>query len=195
MQSANVEVPITVTGRHVSVTDPIREYAFKKIEGLHLDYPRIIEAKAILDVEKDRHIAEIILYCANHITIEASSETADLYASIDETISKIARRMRKHKTKLLKSHRPRRQEVRDVEEQIMAAEASEHHDEEEEPPIVHRESYRIRPMFVTDALMEMELSERAFLLFHNAKNDRLSAVYRRRDGSYGLIEPEMPNQS
>ena len=65
MQSANVDPNITVTVRHEQVTDSLRDYATGKIEGIHLDYPRIIEAKAILDVQKNRHIAEIILFCAS----------------------------------------------------------------------------------------------------------------------------------
>ena len=96
MQTANVNVPIKVTGRHVSVTEPIKDYAIKKVEGLHLDYPRIIDAQVILDVEKHRHFAEIILHCNNHITIEASEETDDMYAAIDGVISTIARQMRKY---------------------------------------------------------------------------------------------------
>ena len=112
MQTVNVNLPITVTGRHVEVTEAMRDFAHKKVEGLHLDYPRIIEAKVILDVQnKVRQLAEIILFCANHITIEASSETEDMYKSIDETIGKIARRMRKYKTRPLKNHRPRANET------------------------------------------------------------------------------------
>ena len=107
MQTRNADPNITVTVRHEDVTDSLRQYAMEKIGGIHLDYPRIIEAKAILDVQKNRHIAEIILFCANHIVIDASSETEDMYKSIDETIDKITRRMRKQKTRLLKKHRPK----------------------------------------------------------------------------------------
>jgi len=106
MQSVNLDPHVTITVRHEQATDSLKGYAFRKIAGLHLDYPKIIEAKAILDVQGRRHRAEIILFCANHITIDASSETIDMYRSIDETIDKIARRMRKHKTRLLKQHRP-----------------------------------------------------------------------------------------
>ena len=102
MQTSNVNPPVSVTVRHEDVTDALRDYAHKKIEGLHLDYPRILEAKAVLDVKKNRHVAEIILYCTNHITIHSSSESGDMYAALDETASKIARRMRKQKTRLLK---------------------------------------------------------------------------------------------
>ena len=73
MQVHNVNLPIIVTGRHVEITDAMRDYAHKKIEGLHLDYPRIMEAKVILDVQQRVQSAEIILFCANHIVIEVNS--------------------------------------------------------------------------------------------------------------------------
>ena len=116
MQTANVNPKVTVTCRHMVLTDAIREYAEKKVEGLHLDYPRIIEAKVILDVQNHRQIAEILLFCANHITIGATTTHDDLYAAIDETIGKIARRMRKHKTRLLKRSRPRNVSIRHIAE-------------------------------------------------------------------------------
>ena len=138
MQTQNVNVAITVTGRHVEITEAMRDHAHKKVEGLHLDYPKIIEAKVILDVQshKNRHIAEIILFCANHITIEAHTETHDMYASIDETISKIARRMRKHKTRLLRKHRPRKNEsIRHLPESVFSPEALDALGETEEPEL------------------------------------------------------------
>ena len=192
MQRANVNLPITVTGRHVEVTEAMRDFAHKKVEGLHLDYPRIIEAKVILDVQKkNRQLAEIILFCANHITIEASTETEDMYKSIDETISKIARRMRKHKTRLLKSHRPRPNEtIKYISEQVYSPDVPEVTvPEEVEPVIVHKENYRIRPLYQDEAIMEMELSERSFIVFQHAKTDKLSVLFRRSDGDYGMIEP------
>lgn len=190
MQVQNVNLPINVTGRHVTVTDAMREHAYKKVEGLHLDYPKIIEAKVILDVQKNRQMAEVILHCANHITIEADTETDDMYASIDETMSKIARRMRKYKTRMLKSHRPRKQDIKHLEERIFSANMPEDDEEELKPVIVHKDNYRIRPLFEEEAIMEMELSERSFIVFRNAANDRLSVLYLRKDGDYGMIEPD-----
>ena len=192
MQTANVNLPITVTGRHVDVTESMRDFAHKKVEGLHLDYPRIIEAKVILDVQgKNRQMAEIILFCANHITIEASSETEDMYKSIDETMGKIARRMRKFKTRLLKSHRPRSNEtIKHLHEQVFKSEVTEEQEEKKtEPVIIHQENYRVRPLFTDEAIMEMELSERSFIVFRNAETEQLSVLFRRKDGDYGMIEP------
>src|SRR5690606_12249518 len=117
-------------------TDTIRDYAKRKVEGLRLDYPRIIEAKVILDVHNNhRHFAEIVLFCANHITIEASSTCADLYAAIDDTVSKIARRMRKHKTRLLRNHRTRSASIRHVDEHVFPPDVLDDHEKEEVEPV------------------------------------------------------------
>lgn len=191
MQVKNVNLPIIVTGRHVSVSEAMRDYAEKKVAGLHLDYPKIIEAKVILNVEHgDRHIAEIILFCSNHIVIEADSTTADMYASIDETMSKIARRMRKHKTRMLKSHRPKKQKaVRHLEEMVFPPEIPEEPEAEHEPVIVHKEKYKVKHLFSDEAIMDMEMNEKPFIIFHDAKSDRLAVLYRRDDGDYGMVLP------
>lgn len=192
MQTANVNLPITITLRHEQVTDSLREYVNKKIETLHLDYPRIIEAKAILDVQKNRHIAEIILFCANHITIEAHTEGSDMYAAIDETIDKIDRRMRKQKTRLMKKHRPHRNEsIRHLEERFFTEDVLDHPADSEvdpEPYIVHPEKYAVRTMFKEDAIMQLELSDRPFVLYKSARRHCLTIVYRRKDGDYAALD-------
>lgn len=194
MQVHNVHPPITVTGRHVEITDAIRDYATRKIEGLHLDYPRIIDAKVILDAQNHhgkQHSAEIILFCANHIVIEVKSITDDLYASIDESIAKIARRMRKFKTRMLKSHRPRRGSIKHIQELVYHEAALETEVEHIEPAYIHKEQYRIRPLYADEAIMDLEMSERPFVVFHNQQTHKLAIVFRRKDGEYGLIEPEV----
>lgn len=193
MQVHNVNLPIVVTGRHVEVTEAMRDYAKKKVEGLHLDYPRIIEAKVVLDVQKhhNQQKAEIILFCANHIVIEVDSTTTDIYASIDESISKIARRMRKYKTRMLKSHRPRKGSIKHIEEHIFEEAQLEKEEEHMEPSYLHNEQYKIRPLYPDEALLDLAISDRSFVVFENANNHKLAILYRRKDGEFGLIHPEM----
>jgi putative sigma-54 modulation protein len=191
MQTANVNVPIKVTGRHVSVTDPMKDYASSKIEHLHLDYPRIIEAHVILDVEKHRHFAEIVMHCNNHITIEASHTTDDMYASIDGVVTKIAQQMRKYKTKILKSHRPRGgQSIRHIEEQVLHIEETFHEIENSEPAVIKTERYPVKPMFVDEAVLQIEMSNRQFIVFQNARTEKVNILYRRKENGFGLIEPQ-----
>jgi putative sigma-54 modulation protein len=188
MQTANVNVPVRVTGRHVSITEAIKNYATSKVEHLHLDYPRIIEAHVILDVEKHRHYAEIILHCSNHITIEASHETDDMYASVDGVIAKIAQQMRKYKTKIMRSHRPRRAELQHFEEQVLSVDGFDDH-EDWEPQVIQTERYPVKPMFTDEAVLQLEMSNRQFVVFLNAKSEKVNVLYRRKDGGYGLMEP------
>lgn len=200
MQTSNVNPPVTVISRHMELTDALRDYAEKKVEGLHLDYPRIIEARVVLDVEKSRRqTAEIILFCANHITIQAQTTHEDLYAAIDETISKIARRMRKHKTRLLKRSRPRNLSIRHLPEQVFHADTLDTPEDEAtvttgqepdiEPSLIHEEPYNVRPLYRDEAMLELAMTDAEFVVFTNAANGHLSILYRRSDGHYGLIEP------
>ena len=192
MQTVHNQPNVKVTGRHLAITDAINEYATRKVEGLHLDYPKIIEAHVILGVEKYRHWAEVVLVCSNHITIEAREETSDLYAAIDTVMDKIARRMRKFKTRLLKRHRPRKEEMRQLEETILNAEPfaeEKENDESHGHAVVRTERISLKPMFVDEAVLQLEMSTRQFVVFMNARSSRVNVLYRRKGGDYGLIEP------
>jgi putative sigma-54 modulation protein len=176
---------MTVTGRHVDITPAIREYAEKKLDHVGIDFPRILSAHYILEVDKFRHIAELILQCGNHITIEAREVSEDLYASIDRVVDKVARQMRKYKTKLQR-HRPRKAELYHVDEQVVT------HDLEEDEGVtrvVHTEQFAVKPMFVDEAVLQLELSESHFLVFLNADSEKVNVIYRRKKGDFGLIEP------
>ena len=188
MQTVNVHPPVQVTGRHVSVTESMKDYAIGKIEHLHLDYPKIIDAQVILDVNKHRHHAEVILFCANHITIEASEETDDMYASIDGVLAKISRQMRKYKTRILRTHRPRNHGIQHFEEQVLSIDGFEDN-HESEPEVIQTEKYPVKPMYVDEAVLQMEMSNRQFVVFLNAKSEKVNVLYRRKCGNFGLIEP------
>ena len=204
MQKQNANPPIQVTGRHVSVTEAMKEYCRRRLSCLHLDYPKIIEVQMILDVQKYRHTAEMILHCNNHITLEATAESGDMYASVDEVVDKIARQMRKYKTRLMQHHRPRKHAIRHIEEKVLRwewVEASEQAPEpitvedggsetnRSEPSVIKTEKYPVKPMFIDEAVLQMEMSTKQFLVFLNAKTERMNVIYRRKNGDFGLIEP------
>ena len=96
----------------------MKEYFQRRVACLHLDYPRIVEVHAILNIEKYRRTAEMILRCSNRITIKASSESDDMYTSIDQVVDRIARKMRKFHTRLMRNGLARRHSVRTVPSEI-----------------------------------------------------------------------------
>ncbi len=191
MITANAHPPVKVTGRHLQITGAINDYVTKKIESLHLDYPKIIEAHVILEVEKYRHSAEVVLVCSNHITIEACEETDDMYAAIDAVVDKVARQMRKYKTRLMKKHRPRKDITHHLEEHVLESEPVELEGEEngQHHPVIRTERYPVKPMFVDEAVLQLEMSHQQFLVFMNARSSRLNVLYRRKNEEFGLIEP------
>ena len=178
---------MTVTGRHVDVTPALRQYAGKKLDHIGIDFPRIVSAHYILEVDKFRHIAELVLQCGNHITIEAREVSEDLYASIDLVVDKVVRQLRKYKTKLQR-HRPRKPEPFHVDEQIVTHDL---YEEDGTTRIVHTEKFAIKPMFVDEAVLQLELSDRQFLVFLNAETEKVNVMYRRKRGDFGLIEPTL----
>jgi putative sigma-54 modulation protein len=204
MQVRNANPPIQVTGRHVSVTEAMKEYCRRRLACLHLDYPKIIEVQIILDVQKYRHTAEVILHCSNHITLEASAESDDMYVSVDEVVDKIARQMRKYKTRLMRQHRPRKHTIRHLEETVLRWEWVDGLEEEteigakskpetegnfSEPSVIHSEKYPLKPMFIDEAVLQIEMSSKQFLVFLNAKTEKVNVIYRRKNRDFGLIEP------
>lgn len=194
MKSSNADMNINITGRHIEVTDSIREFTTKKLQGIQIDYPRIMNVRVVVDVQKDRHSAEVVLFCADHITIQASTTGTDLYAAIDETVSKIMRRMRKHKTRIMKHYRPHRApSIRKIDEKIYSEDLLDmevDHDSPEDPaPIrISREGYEMKTLYKEDAIMELELSGKPFLLYRNARRNVLQIVYRLHPGEYSIIE-------
>jgi putative sigma-54 modulation protein len=179
---------IHVTGRHVNVTPALHDYAAKKLDHIGIDFPRVLSAHYILEVEKFRQIAELIIQCGNHITIEARHVSEDLYASIDGVVDKVARQMRKYKTKI-QNHRPRDAAVLHVNEHVLTHDL---HEDEGRHRVVRTEQFAIKPMSVDEAVLQMELSENhQFIVFLNADSDKVNVLYRRKNGDFGLIQPTL----
>src|SRR3989338_4936971 len=99
---------ITITGRHIEVTQALKDYIEEKLERLDKKYfLKIVESHVILDVEKYRQFAEIIIV-GKHLRLTGKEETGDLYTSVDNALAKIAGQLKKFKDKL-KEHKLSRQ--------------------------------------------------------------------------------------
>jgi putative sigma-54 modulation protein len=184
---------LDITGRHIEITPALKEFTEDKLRKLEklLDGP--LEIHVVLGIEKHRHTAEIQVKSRTAV-ISGTQETGDLYASIGEVIDKLERQALKHKEKM-RGHKHRKS-LRDPE--VMAAmeaggasaavpEAA----EEAEPPRVHRGPGRqVKPLSVEDAVLELETSGEDLLVFRDATSDRVSVVYRRTDGDFGVVETD-----
>lgn len=169
---------VIVTFRHMEPTEGLRQHAEEKVQRVHKYLRRPIEVHVILAVEKQRHIAEVQLR-ANHLNITATEETNDLYSAIDLAMGKIEQQVKKHTAKHKDHKGPNNAAARPL---AMENERS--------GATIHTQRVAVKPMSVDEAVMQLKLVKNDFLLFTNAATDALSVVYRRKDGNYGLIEPE-----
>ena len=179
---------IAVTFRHMETSLPVRAYVEEKLARVkkYIDEP--IDAQATLSVEKKiRHRAEISLV-AKGITIKGSEETNDMYAAIDNVVDKIERQLKRYKEKI-KEHKPLAGRERQVQKTVLAAESI---DEGSggEPVIIRTDQFPVKPMAVEEAVMQMDLLHKEFLVFTDAQSEEINVVYRRKDGNYGLIVPQ-----
>jgi len=97
-------VDIQVTGRHMDITEAITNYAHGKADGELAPFSRVESVHVILNVEKYRHIAEVVVQASSHLRVEGKVESDDMYASIDGAMEKVVKQLRKAKDKV-QSHK------------------------------------------------------------------------------------------
>lgn len=171
---------VLVTFRHMEATDALRQYAEHKVARIHKLMRRPIEAHVVLSVNKRRHIAEIIL-SGEHLHANATEETGDLYSAIDLAMDKIERQIQKAVTK----RKTRKHLVPVIAAPVSAPVRR------TRLPRVTTERVAVEPMSVAAAMKRLSRNGGEFFLFQNEETDALSVLYRRKDGGYGLIEPEV----
>jgi putative sigma-54 modulation protein len=110
---------IHVTGRHMEITDAIRDYIHNKLQHELVEFPRTESVHVILNIEKYRQIAEVVVQAPNHVRIEAQEESDDLYASIDGAVEKAVKQM-KRKRDTIQNHKAR-ESIAQVELEVQAS--------------------------------------------------------------------------
>lgn len=174
---------IEITGRHIDITPAIRDFTEDKLKKLERWIDEILETHVVLSVEKHRHIAEIVLRARTH-TFTGTDATGDMYASIGNAADKIEKQARKLKDKVTGRRKHSRPAAR------IAPPDESRDGDGVEPRIIRVPVDTKKPMSIEDAALFLAETEQEFLVFREARSQRISVLYRRRDGHLGLIEPD-----
>lgn len=171
---------LKITGKNIDVTPALRSHADKKIGKLarFFDPDKPIAGKVVLRIEGGLHLAEVTI-SIDSLILRGEADTSDMYASIDSAVDKLERQIHKHKTRINRKIRG--------EKMFLPTDRS---DEETREQIVRIKRFHTKPMSTEEALMQMELLGHDFFVYRNADNDEVNVLYKRRDGRYGLLEPE-----
>ena len=174
---------LQVRGKNLEVSDAIRRYAEEKLGKLerHLNDPARVELE--LAVERnpsiaDNHVAEATVWTKGPV-LRARESSTDIRASIDQLADKLTRQVKRYREKR------RRHQVR-VQPPEEVAPAS----TDSEPMIVKTKQFPVKPMTPEEAVLQLELVGHDFFVFRDSESGDVNVVYRRRDGKYGLIEPQ-----
>lgn len=172
---------VTVTGKNVEVTDALREYSEKKVAKIGKFFEKSpVGAQVTFSTERGKHIVDITIQ-VNGLLLRGEEKTTDMYTSIDGAVDKIERQVHKFKTRI-------NRKFHNDNKVIVSPPAPL---EEQAAPIIKRNKrFTIKPMSAEEAVMQMDLLGHDFFVFSNSDTDEVNVVYRRKDGNFGLIEPE-----
>ena len=172
---------VNVKGRNIEVTPALRDYVKKKISKVVKQFKTVVDISAVLKVEKGNHIVEITVP-ASGILLRAQETTKDMYSSIDLVCEKIERQIHKYKTRLMKRKYAN----------FVDAPAPAHVEEDEgEFEIIKNKKFVMHPMTPEEAILQMNLLNHDFFVFYDPDLGATNVVYRRKDGKYGLLSPEL----
>lgn len=189
---------LLIKGKNVDVTDTTRAYVEKKLGRLDRYLDSVAQTEVEISSEKTRaasdRFAVQVTMLANGSILRGEVRAQDINSAVDSVVDVMQRRLSHYKGKLYRRGRGRApkealaEAVAVVPPEEMVQEEGE---EQDEPELVRIKRIAMKPMSVAEAAEQMELLGHDFFLFYNASTSMVSAIYRRHDGGYGLIEAEL----
>jgi putative sigma-54 modulation protein len=183
---------VNITFRHLEPTEALKDHVRGRVSHVERYIDRPTEAHAVLHVEHLDHHAEITVK-AGRFLLRGTARSPDMYASIDAAADRIERQLKKHKDKLTtrKNGHAAAAEALPLEVRHDVLDVIEHPDRPSHR-VVKSQQLQARPMTVDEAILQMELLDSSFFVFQNAEDRSLNVVYKRDDGTLGLLEARQP---
>jgi putative sigma-54 modulation protein len=184
---------MVVKGKSIEVSEGLRDYVEKKLGKLegHLDKITAITVELAAEQRKttnNRQVVQVTMQVNGQI-LRAEEASSDMYAAVDIVVEKLQRSIERYKSKLYRKddiRKNRREKAR-----LQEANAAGADEMVEESGITHTKRFQIKPMSPQEATEQMELLGHDFYIFYNQDTTGVSVVYKRTNGSYGLLIPEM----
>ena len=176
---------ITITCRKVNLRDNFKERVEKKLSKFNRIFDEDTQANVTVTLEKNRQTVEITIR-QNGIVYRAEQTAEEMNDALDAVIDALGRQIRKNKCRLEK--RVRSSAIDDflAQEDMVPQE-----EEESEYQIVRSKRFPVKPLDVEEAILQMNMVGHQFYMYRNAETGDINVVYRRKDGTYGLLEPEI----
>ena len=178
---------LQITGQNIELSPAVRRYIGRKLGKLNRHLPNIVVSKVEVVEEKtkspeQRYVVQMTLDSSDTL-LHGEERGKDLFEAIDKVAEVMSRQIEHYKGKLYKKGRGSSLARGEFSEEAEVAPPS--------PSVVKVKRFVVKPMSIAEATDQMELMGHDFFLFFNADTEVINLLYRRRDGNYGLIEPEL----
>lgn len=173
---------VLVRNAHGNLSQKQKDYAAKKLGKLDRYFSSVGKVEIVHTEEKLVHRIEVTLFAEPHI-IRGEESDESVVAAIDRVVDKLENRLHRLKGRLIRSGRKRGQTPPPV---FIEEEAP----EEEAANVIERKLFELQPMSPDEAALQMELVDHPFFIFLNEDSNQTEVLYRRKDGSYGVLAPK-----
>ena len=170
-----------ITGKNMEVSAALDQAVRDKLGRLDRFFSPDTEVHVTMSVIRDRHRIEVTIPVKGGV-IRSEQESNDMYVALDLVEEVIERQLKKYKNKIVNKHHTGSFKEEYIEKDYM---------DDEDIRIVRTKQFDMKPMYPEDACVQMELLGHNFYMFMNAETNQINVVYRRKGGTYGLIEPEI----
>lgn len=198
---ANEGYTIYVVGKHLQVTEAIRNYVWEKLARIEKVADQIIDITVTLDTQKLEHSCSILMNFI-HFHVKVSASTDNIYSAIDKAADRIIKLVRRYKTKL-QSHRakdvatvdihvnvikPLQDDLKEINDEIVAENVKKEQERLKMHEVVAKETMPLKTLTQDEAVMKMEITDDPFIIYRSEEDQKLKVIYRREDRNYGLVQ-------
>ena len=181
---------LQVTGKNLDIGEALRTYVTERVEQtLDKFVGSGLSGHIRIEKERSQFRTDCSIQLKSGLALQSHGEATDPYASADLALERLETRLRRYRRRLKKHHGPARHAATPSPYYVIQAEAKEEQSDDDNPIIVAETETVIHDLAVSDAVMEMDLSQKPFVVFRNASHGGLNVVYRRPDGNIGWIDP------
>lgn len=185
----------SVTFRHMNTSEALKQHAVEKTTRMDKYFDDAADAHIVLSAERYLHKAEVNIN-AHGVVICANEISNDMYNSIDRSMEKIEKQIKRYRDKLVKL-RPKDGAKLKMRFKLLEAGGETNLDTTPDlpPTIIESKEFQARPMMLGEAVMNMDLMHNDILVFLNPKTDQVNILYRKKNNKYGLIETSSTNSN
>ncbi|APH03592.1 ribosome hibernation-promoting factor, HPF/YfiA family [Bacillus weihaiensis] len=182
-----------VRGENIEITPALREYAEKKIGKLERYFEESVDANVNINLKyyNDQESKIEVTIPMTDLVLRAEEHNKDMYAAIDLVVNKLERQIRKHKTKVNRKLREQGGAPKFMFSNFQSEEVAVPDLEDEDEEVVRTKRFNLKPMDSEEAILQMDMLGHNFFVYTDSKTNRTNVVYKRKDGKYGLIEPQV----